>query len=223
MSSTTYDQHGAGGGARRHERRTSSLFGALGETVDRQGAVLGDALRAFGERLPKPSLSRANACGGPKRKPCPPTHRGTISRVIEVAGKTTIEVRLRNRSNAVRTYGLSASAVRGEAGEVGGAVTVTPAQVVLHPQESALVRVHVDATKHVLGRTYSTHLDLRAEACPPQSLTIGVTVRPAVAEDPPVVDLHCCCCPPVRPLNWRHHYYCDPARPSDSPYSQHSA
>jgi hypothetical protein len=220
MTSTTYDRHGA----REHrDRHAESLFGSLGKTVDRQGAVLGDALRAIGGRLPKPSLSRASACGKPKRKPCPPTYRGAVSRVIETANKTVVEVRLRNRSNALRTYALSVSAMKGEGGEAGGATTVTPAQVVLHPQETALIKVQVDATKHVVGRTYSAFLDFRAEKCEPQTLAVTVTVRPAVPEEPPVVDLHCCCCPPVRSLDWRHHFYCDPTQPSDSPYHQHDA
>lgn len=110
-----------------------------------------------------------------------------------------------------------------ETGEAGGAVSFAPSSITLDPGEVGLVRAAVDAARHVEGRDYASRVELNAEHCETQTLTMMVTVR-RPEEDAPVVDLTCCCHPRPRPLRWYHHNYCDPPEKGDEqPYSHSHA
>ena len=87
--------------------------------------------------------------------------------------------------------------------------TVVPSTGELDAGEVAVVAVHVEAAEQRSGVTYEGVLRIRAESCDDLRLSISVLIEEP-KDSVPLVDLHCCCHPKVRPLRWYHHYYCDP-------------
>lgn len=194
-------------------RQADSIGRAVGELAGLSREVravpLKELLGAVGlAGLPMPSLARARACRLPECH-CPPSDLGNVRRVVDRPERVDIAVRLRNSSSRARTFEVQAGALVSHGGDVGGAAGVSPAAVTLDPGEVAVVKITVDASKHRAGVDYDGVVRIRAKGC--EDMTLGVTVHVATAvESAPLVDLHCCCRPNVRPLRWYHHYYCDP-------------
>jgi len=174
-----------------------------------QAPSLRDALDSIGLRgLPLPSLARARACGTPECH-CPSPDLGEVRKVVDRPEKVSVGFRFRNGSGARRTFDLQAGSITAETGEAGGAVAVSPNSLDLGPGEIGVVRVDVDASQHRRGVDYVGAVKVSAKSCEDMTLTVVVAVEPET-DVLPIVDLHCCCHPKVRPLRWYHHYYCDP-------------
>lgn len=172
--------------------------------------------------LPLPSLARARACGTPECH-CPSPDLGEVHKVIDRPERTEIGVRFRNNSGARRTFELKAGALIAETGEPGGDMTLSAPSLELDPGKIGVIRVQVDASKHRRGVDYVGAIKASSKDCEDMTLTIAVSVEPE-SDTLPIVDLHCCCHPKLRPLRWYHHYYCDPPqeqRPPNQPEQGH--
>jgi hypothetical protein len=187
---------------------------AAGEVAALSGQMRGGSMRDTLDSLglgglPMPSLARARACRGPDCCDCPPTDLGCIRRTLDRPEHAEVLVRLRNPTGRKRTYLLEMSNLDAETGDGESKAAVVPAAVDLDPGETAVVSVQVEAAEQQPGVDYEGVLRIRAENC--DDLRLCICVRVDVPKDcAPLVDLHCCCHPKVRPLRWYHHYYCDP-------------
>lgn len=202
-------------------RQATAILRSIGEV----GTTLGgnrplsarellDSLGLTG--VPLPSLAKARSCGAPSCD-CPSPDLGEIRRLIDRPEQVQVAIRLRNTTRKQRQYRLEPGVVQSPFGEEAGRLTVAPAEVTLEPGDGIVVRAAVDATKFQPHVDYAATIKVSAENCEPMRLAVVVRVEPE-SEVVPVVDLHCCCTPKVRPLRWYHHYYCDPApqrRPND--------
>lgn len=192
-------------------RSIGDLVGTIGDTLGgAQPASVRELLDSLGlAAVPLPSLAKARTCGTPACD-CPSPDLGEIRRVIERPDRIEIAVRLRNRTSRPREYTLEAGEIETAEGQKAGALVVAPAVVKLEAGEVTVVRVAVDASKFETHADYGGTIKVSAEKCEPMRLGVVVRIEPEVAVVP-VVDLHCCCTPKLRPLRWYHHYYCDPA------------
>lgn len=165
--------------------------------------------------LPTPSLARARSCRLPECD-CPSNDLGRIRRRVDRPELVTAAARLRNSGKAERSYVLTADPMQSTSGEAGGAVKIEPAELKLAPGESAVVRFHLDASKHARGEEYETRVRIRSKGCDDLGLDLSVVVE-TERESIPTIDLHCCCKPPGRQIRWYHHSYCQPAPPAVRP------
>jgi hypothetical protein len=184
----------------------------IGAATEMEGGTLRRAMRAVGApRLPRPSLAYASACGLPRCE-CPSADLGEIRRVVDKPGPVRITFPVRNGSKAGRTYALSAQPIGS-----GGSIAVTPESVELDPGEIRSIDVAIDAMQQSPGAEFRSIVKIASKGC--ETLYLGISVELARDDDLPIVDLHCCCEPRMRPLRWYHHYYCDP-KPSPDHHPQ---
>lgn len=221
MGSTSFSTNARGRRGRANLRENLSVAfqqaRVIGRAADELAALSGemrggsmrDALDSLGlGRLPMPSLARARACRGPDCCDCPPADLGCVRRTLDRSERAEVRVRLRNPTGRRRTYLLEMTNLAAESGDGESKAAVVPAAVELEPGEVAVVAVQVEAAEQRPGVDYEGVLRIRAENCDDLRLRICVLVD--VSKDcAPLVDLHCCCHPKVRPLRWYHHYYCD--------------
>lgn len=196
-------------------KQVQTIGRAVGEIANSVGGLQPTSVRQAMDSLglggvPLPSLSRARACGVPECH-CPPPDLGEVRKVVDRPEKVTIGVRMRNATNQSRTYAFAAGAIMAETGEAGGAMTLSVNSVDLQPGAQSVLQVSVDASEHRRGVDYVGAVRVTSKDCEDMTLTVAVMVEPE-QESLPLVDLHCCCHPKVRPLRWYHHYYCDPPR-----------
>lgn len=186
-------------------RATGRLVGTAG---DAQAGILRQAMRAAGiDRLPRPSLRNASACGLP-RCDCPSPDLGEIRKVVDRPDQVQLAFRVRNTTRGRRRFAMTAQPMASPGGRAGGNITVTPASVELDQGEIQTVQVQVDARRHQPGTDYRSIIHVASERC--ETMHLGVSVEVAGEDEAPTIDLHCCCEPRPRPLRWYHHYYCDP-------------
>jgi|GEM_PF-2764529 len=187
---------------------------SLGEIGNSLGGTRPASLRQFLDSvglsgLPLPSLANARTCGVPSCD-CASPDLGEIRRVLDRPEAVQIGARFRNTTSKQRTFALTAGKIMSEDGKEGGTITVSPDSVTLEPGEVAVVQISVDASKYATGVDHAATIKVSSEKCQDMYLGVVVLVQPEV-KVVPVVDLHCCCTPKLRPLRWYHHYYCDPA------------
>lgn len=198
-------------------KQAIAIARSVGNLAETLGAGLGTRPMSAREMLdavgltgvPLPSLAKARSCRLPSCD-CPSPDLGEIRRVIERPERVEIAVRLRNTTGKQREYKLDGGAIETETGDAAGQLVITPDQLTLEPGDTAVVRFEADASKFADRLDHAAAIKISAENCDPMRLAIVIRVEPEVAVVP-VVDLHCCCTPKVRPLRWYHHYYCDPA------------
>lgn len=201
-------------------KQVQTIRRAAGAIVNELGGgpvlSLRDTLDSMGLRnLPMPSLARARACGLPECH-CASPDLGEVRKVVDRPERVSLAVRFRNTSERRRTFELQPGALISEAGEPGGALEVAVPTLDLDPAEVGVVQVLVDASEHRRGVDYVGAIKVTSKDCEDMFLTVAVLVESEV-ETVPIVDLHCCCHPHVRPLRWYHHYYCDPPRADRNP------
>jgi hypothetical protein len=177
--------------------------------IDTQDSALRQAMGAVGLRgLPRPSLAKASSCGLPSCE-CPSTDLGEIRKVIDQPRPVSLAFRVRNTTKERRVFTLSAKPVMSEEGNPGGSIALVPATVDLDPGEVQMVRAQIDATGHEVGLGYNSIVTIATRNCEDMYLGVSVFVEREI-DCAPLVNLHCCCHPRLRPLRWYHHYYCDP-------------
>lgn len=222
MSTTIFhpgmpDRSRRGDGSRRLGRALDQIE-IMGRAADRvieiaaeaQGAAMRQAFRAMGfPSLPRASFDKARACGTPSHA-CPSPFLGEIRKVVDRREHVHLAFRVRNVTRCRRLFTLSVGPHSPQGGATGGSVTLSPASVDLDPGEIAIVRADVDASQYEAGVAYRRIVTIASRNCEPMRLAICVEVE-REEDCAPLVDLHCCCEPRMRPLRWYHHYYCDPA------------
>ena len=184
-----------------------------------QSAVTDDALRSLRgaiERNTPIRLRSGRACDRPEAVCCDP-HLGTVTRPARLGETVRLTAKLRNGTGKSRTFTIKADQpLRNSRGETAGAAKVEPASLTLAPGETRLITATVAVGDGFsTGFTYATDVTVETEGCDPQRLPIAVAVESDVAA--PLVVLCCGCEPPVRPLRYYHHFYCDKPRRQDQP------
>lgn len=159
--------------------------------------------------LPLPSLQNARTCAVPSCD-CPPPDLGELRRLVDRPGPVQIAVRFRNTSKKQRIFDLSAGELVDAGGTVAGKMSLEPAQVTLEPGQTTALHITAELRDMQPGVDYSAAVRITAEHCETMYLGVVIRLQPEI-ERVPVIDLHCCCDPRLRPLKWYHHYYCDPA------------
>lgn len=187
-------------------RAVSTIAGIAGAT---QTGVMQRVMQASGlPTLPMPSLQRARGCRLPECD-CHSTDLGEIRKVVDTGRDVRLAFRLRNTTKTRRTFGLVADPVVGDNGQPGGGVKLSVDHVDLDPGETAIVEADFIAAGQEPGVNYGSTVVISSANCETMRLRLTVMVERETAYVP-VIDLHCCCHPRLRPLRWYHHYYCDP-------------
>ena len=221
MSTSSYTAFSTTGPARANLASSVDAMFKQAKVIGRAVGEIGNALggqqvpsaRQFLDSLglrsiPLPSLARARACGVPSCC-CPSPDLGEVRRTADRPEKLTFGVRVRNTTASQRTFSLEPGRLTSETGADGGAIALSANAVTLETGASAVVQVTVDGSEYTRGVDYVGAIRVASKDC--ETMTLGVRVTIELEDQSvPVVDLHCCCHPRVRPLRWYHHYYCDP-------------
>ncbi|MFL6200155.1 MAG: hypothetical protein ACJ76J_13330 [Thermoanaerobaculia bacterium] len=192
-------RQGLGHNLRSFTAATADLLTAAGAAGR---AVLGETMRSLPPRT----------CAFPPAH-CPDPCVGTIVQEVFAGEVREVPIQARNGTNAPRTYTFHIDRpLRNSRGDEAGVPNLAPPQLSLRPGETGLVRLRLNVGESFHpGFSYSTEAVIASRGCADQLLEIQVLVL--TDDGGPGIALGCPCDPPVRPLLWYHHFYCDKAGP----------
>lgn len=190
-------------------RSLASLARTFFESIgDIQSAMVRDTVGAL---LPEGAniKLRRGVCSFPDAS-CADTRVGKLRRTAYVGEVVRMPVRFRNATSKTRRFVVAAKdPLRDSKGDDAATLRVAPEEFTLAPGEARLVDIAAPVdNKFAAGFEYATRVRIESDNCEDQFLSVCIYV--AADDAGPTVDLKCPCKPPVRPLRWYHHYYCDP-------------
>ncbi|HHM05551.1 MAG TPA: hypothetical protein ENJ19_07385 [Gammaproteobacteria bacterium] len=221
MSGTQYYSARAGRGAqatRNLSDNMQTLAAAarafFGTATEIQSAVVNEFLGTFNIKPGRRAFK--GSCDFPE--PCrPDTHVGRLVRSAYPGECVRIPVKFRNATGKPREFDFRAEQpLVNSRGEQARPLKLSRTTVRLLPEQSGMTVLSVDLDDAFrTGYEYATDIIIVSEGCEPQRLKIVINVQ---SDDAcPVIKLGCPCDPPLRPLRWYHHYYCDQPRAERTP------
>lgn len=173
-------------------------------------AMVDETLQWMGDRNTSGMglLRPRRVCDVPQYR-CPDPHLGDVVRQAYVGETIRVPLRVKNKTAKARTFWFAAEPLENVQGEVASALSLSPSQYVLTPQQTRLLDIGltVSADAFKPGFDYSTTIVITSEGCEPQLL--GFTLRVMTEDAAPLIKLGCPCRPSVRRIRWYDHFYCD--------------
>jgi hypothetical protein len=182
--------------------------GAIQEIAGSLSRVLLAGWRGVG--LPQPSRLNARSCSMPSDTCCDP-HLGHVTRDVHQGETVIIPVRFSNRTGKLRHFSVAASEPwRNAKGEKLSSPILSHDHMDLGDGEIGQITVTASVTQEFdVGTTYAARVFIRSEGSETQMLTVSIRVS---CDEGTIFDLCCGTRTKQRPLQWQHHYYCDPVK-----------